>query len=84
MKHRQDRPSPRDVTNAEIDAAIGETLAATPLPDAMHVLFDQHIRTVLDDAGLSEEDKQAVLVAMSCPCCGGGGASLSYKIKPKS
>ena len=75
----------RDVTDSEIDAAINETLAAAmTAPGGLHDLFNQHVRTVLDDAGLTEEEKQAVLVAMACPCCGGGAASLTYKLKPKS
>jgi hypothetical protein len=79
------RPPLRDVTDAEVDEAIGETMAATDVPDttALHDLFNQQIRAVLEDAGLSEEDKQSVLVAMSCPCCGGGSGSFTYKLKPK-
>jgi hypothetical protein len=73
------------VTDAEIDAAIGETMIASPPADAsaLHDLFNQQIRAVLDDAGLSDEDKQSVLVAMSCPCCGGGSGAFTYKLRPK-
>jgi len=78
----------RDVTDAEIDAAIDATFAAAAAnaanATAMHQLFDQQIREVMDDAGLSEEEKQSVLVAMACPCCGGGSSSFTYKLKPKA
>jgi hypothetical protein len=75
----------RAVTNAEIDAAVAQTIAETgaSVPLALHDLFDRQVRAVLDDAGLSEEEKQSVLVAMSCPCCGGGTGSLTYKLRPK-
>ncbi len=80
------RPPLRDVTDAEIDDAIGQTMAAMEAaqPPSMHDLFDRQFRAVLDDAGLSEEEMQSVLVAMSCPCCGGGAASLTYKLRPKA
>lgn len=75
----------RQVTDVEIDAAIDEALAAAQqanTPD-LHRMFDQQVRTVMEDAGLSEEEKQSVLVAMACPCCGGGAASFTYKLRPK-
>jgi hypothetical protein len=39
---------------------------------------------MLDRADLDEEQKQAVLVAMSCPCCGAGGMSFTAKLKRRS
>jgi hypothetical protein len=48
---------------------------------SLHDLFQQQVRTMLDRSDLDEEQKQAVLVAASCPCCGGGGMSLSFKLK---
>lgn len=86
MTRRPRRPPLRPVTDTEIDAAVAETLAETslqPFP-TMHDLFSQQVRQALDDAGLSEDEKQSVLVAMACPCCGGGAASFTYKLKPKT
>jgi hypothetical protein len=39
---------------------------------------------MLDRTDLSEEQKQSVLVAMSCPCCGAGGLSFTAKMKRRS
>jgi hypothetical protein len=78
-------PSPREVTDAEIDETIASMMAsATASNAAMHDLFNQHVRDVMDDAGLTEEEKQTVLVAMACPCCGSGTASFTYKLRPKA
>ena len=39
---------------------------------------------MLDRSDLSEEQKQSILVAMNCPCCGGSGLSFTMKLKRKS
>ena len=39
----------------------------------LHELFQQQTTKMLDRADLSEEQKQSILIAMSCPCCGTGG-----------
>jgi hypothetical protein len=52
-------------------------------PLALHDLFQQQAAAILDTADISEEEKQSILVAMSCPCCGAGGMSYSVKMKPK-
>jgi len=39
---------------------------------------------MLDRTDLNEEEKQNILVAMSCPCCGAGGLSFTAKIKRRS
>jgi len=48
---------------------------------SLHELFEQQARTMLDRADLDEEQKQSILVAMACPCCGAGGMSFSVKLK---
>jgi hypothetical protein len=50
----------------------------------MHELFAQQTRAMLDRTDLNEEQKQNILVAMSCPCCGAGGLSFTAKIKRRS
>ena len=50
---------------------------------SLHDLFQQQTMAMLDRADLSEEQKQSVLVAMNCPCCGGSGLSFTMKLKQK-
>ena len=47
----------------------------------LHELFQQQSARMLDRADLSEEQKQAILIGMSCPCCGAGGFSFTAKLK---
>ncbi len=49
--------------------------------DAAHLVFQRQIATLLDQADLTEDERQQILIAMNCPCCGAGGLSLSIKIK---
>jgi hypothetical protein len=62
---------------AESDAA--DAISFSNL--SLHELFEQQARTMLDNADLDEEQKQSILVAMACPCCGAGGMSFSVKLK---
>jgi len=48
---------------------------------ALHELFAQQTSRMLDRADLSEEQKQSILIGMSCPCCGAGGFSFTAKLK---
>ncbi len=48
---------------------------------SIHDSLQQQIMQLIDDAGLSEEEKQQILVGIQCPCCGAGGLSLSIKLK---
>ena len=45
-----------------------------------HAAFQQQIAELLAGSDISEEQKQMILVAMSCPCCGAGGLSFSFKL----
>jgi hypothetical protein len=49
----------------------------------LHELFQQQTRALLDRSDLDEEQKQGILIAMSCPCCGAGGMSYTVKLKPR-
>jgi hypothetical protein len=49
----------------------------------VHDLFQKQVRDVLDQSDLDEDAKQAILVAMSCPCCGSGGMNYTAKINRK-
>jgi hypothetical protein len=48
---------------------------------SLHQLFEQQARQMLDRTDLDEEQKQNVLVAMSCPCCGAGAMSFTAKLR---
>jgi len=48
---------------------------------SLHQLFEQQAREMLERADMDEEQKQSILVAMSCPCCGAGGLSYTVKLK---
>ena len=50
---------------------------------ALHALFQEQAAALLDDTDVSEEEKQSILLAMSCPCCGAGTMSFSVKMRPK-
>ena len=79
----------------KVSRAIGaaERAPAPPAPDAApeeqisysalspHELFEQQTRQMLDRSDLDEEQKQNILVAMSCPCCGAGAMSFTAKLK---
>src|SRR5215472_7109143 len=52
------------------DVAVEDQLIASSL--SLHELFQQQTRQILDRTDLEEEQKQHILVAMSCPCCGAG------------
>ena len=48
---------------------------------SLHALFEQQMRQLIDRTDLNEEQKQNILVAMSCPCCGAGTMSFTAKLK---
>ncbi|MCC6777419.1 MAG: hypothetical protein IT537_12435 [Hyphomicrobiales bacterium] len=48
---------------------------------SLHELFAQQARQMLDRTDLDEEQKQSLLVAMSCPCCSAGSMSYTVKLK---
>ena len=48
---------------------------------SLHDLFAQQAIKMLDRIDLDEEQRQNILVAMNCPCCGAGGMSFTAKIK---
>ena|SRR5215469_4839387 len=48
---------------------------------SLHELFQQQTRQILDRSDLEEEQKQHILVAMSCPCCGAGAMAFTAKLR---
>lgn len=51
---------------------------------SLHDMFQQQVRHTLDQSDLDDEAKQAILVALSCPCCGAGGMNYTAKIKRRT
>jgi hypothetical protein len=64
---------------AEAGAAPDDWISESVL--SLHQLFEQQTRQMLDRADLDEEQKQNILIAMSCPCCGAGAMSYTAKLK---
>ena len=48
---------------------------------SLHELFEQQTRAMLDRSDLDEEQKQNILIAMSCRCCGAGAMSYTVKLR---
>ena len=67
----------RKVARHKRPAAKRAESKGPPLAD----MFDA--MPMLDRSDLSEEQKQSILVAMNCPCCGGSGLSFTMKLKRK-
>ena len=61
------------------DTAIEDQLVSSNL--SLHELFQQQARQILDRTDLEEDQKQNILVAMSCPCCGAGAMSFTTKLR---
>ncbi len=76
QKQKQTREAPPEETPAP---ASEEQVYASNL--TLHDLFQQQAAQMLERADLSEEQKQGILVAMSCPCCGAGGMSFTAKLR---
>ncbi len=69
---------------SETDAAATAASAVDPVSVSdlsLHELFEQQARNMLERADIDEEQRQSILVAMACPCCGAGGMSFSVKLK---
>jgi C4-type Zn-finger protein len=61
------------------DVAVEDPFASSSL--SLHELFQQQTRQILDRSDLEEDQKQHILVAMSCPCCGAGAMSFTAKLR---
>ena len=50
----------------------------------VHDLFQKQVRDVLDQSDLDEDAKQAIRVAMNCPCCGAGAMNYTVPLKRRT
>jgi hypothetical protein len=90
-KHKRSAPK-RPARSAARRRALPAEPAAEGSPDeqiaysnlSLHDLFQQQAMQMLENTDLDEEQKQSILVAMSCPCCGAGGMSFTAKIKRRT
>jgi hypothetical protein len=73
---RKAAPPPEAETPLAPDDAIITSSTLT-----LHQLFEQQTARMLERADLSEEQKQSILIGMSCPCCGAGGFSFTAKLR---
>ena len=72
------------VYSAETDALAPDDAGIMTSNLTLHELFQQQTTVMLDRADLNEEQKQSILIGMSCPCCGAGGFSFTAKLKRSS
>jgi hypothetical protein len=87
---RPKRPAPQKRADPTVIAEPIPEPIAPPVSEieasnlSLHQLFEQQAGEMLDRADLDEEQRQSILLAMSCPCCGAGGPSFSFKLKRRS
>lgn len=72
-------PKPTPERRTAEDRTIEDQISYSAL--SLHELFEQQTRQMLDRADLDEEQRQNILIAMSCPCCGAGAMSYTVKLK---
>ena len=72
-------PKPAPERRTAEDRTSEEQISYSAL--SLHDLFEQQTRQMLDRADLDEEQRQNILIAMSCPCCGAGAMSYTVKLK---
>jgi len=83
------KPRSRKVRRAPAKEQVSAKPASEGTPEdqisysalSLHAPFQQQARQLLDRTDLDEEQKQNILVAMSCPCCGAGAMSFTAKLK---
>jgi hypothetical protein len=78
-KRSKPRPKSASAPPARPNESPDEQISFSNL--SLHDLFERQAADMLARADLDEEQKQSILVAMSCPCCGAGGLSYTVKLK---
>jgi len=84
-KRKAAKPAPDEQSPAVDPFEAIPVLESAPAAGefSLHDLFQQQTMDMLDRSDLDEEQKQSILVAMNCPCCGGSGLSFTMKLKRK-
>jgi hypothetical protein len=86
---KRKKPSPRKTAQPALRRSAPPAYETPAAPDdrilasnlTLHELFQQQTTAMLDRADLSDEQRQSILIAMNCPCCGAGGMSFTAKLK---
>lgn len=78
-KNAKPKTAPPREAVRETPLAPDDRIVTTNL--SLHQLFEQQTTRMLDRADLSEEQKQSILIGMTCPCCGAGGFSFTAKLR---
>ena len=76
---RRKSPARKPARRAKKRAKIGQIFTGD---QALHELFREEAAAVLANADIGEDEKQSILTAMTCPCCGAGTMSVSVKMRP--
>jgi hypothetical protein len=76
---RRDQRGSRTAPEAASSPASEDQISYSSL--SLHALFEQQARQLIDRTDLDEEQKQNILLALSCPCCGAGAMSFTAKLK---
>ena len=76
------RPTATATPDAPVTVLTDDAVIASNF--SLHQLFDSQMREMLDSTDLNEEQKQGLLIAMSCPCCGAGGFSYTAPLKRRT
>ena len=80
----KNKPAPAEAASDFVPPAPQETqIFVGSGGSALHDLFQQQVRGVLDQSGMDDQAKQAILVMMNCPCCGAGGMNYTAKVDRK-
>ena len=66
---------------AESDKSADDPIQIFTTDKSMHEAMQRQISEMLAKSDLTEQQKQEILIAMQCPCCGASGVSLSIKLK---
>ena len=66
---------------AESDKSADSSIQIFTTDQSMHEAMQRQIVEMLAKSDLTEQQKQEILIAMQCPCCGASGVSLSIKLK---
>jgi hypothetical protein len=72
-----------DAAGAVLPFGVEPFIPAVISDASLHDLFQQQTIEMLDRSDLTEEQRQSILLAMNCPCCGGSGLSFTMKLKRK-
>lgn len=62
------------------DSKSGSPFAVTDA--SLHETMQRQVREVLENSDLTEDQRQQILIALSCPCCGAGGLSMTIPLGP--